>query len=230
MALDNASPEGSGNQRFVFTVNGERYDTRDQIEEGRDLLQKAGLDPAGDHVLIQLTRPGSKSIGQEDEVDLGESGREEFRAFLSDRTFNFIGDDRGYEWGAASISEADLRDIMGAEANEILVLERENEPDQEIEPGSNVDLDARGTERVRTRRRRITIIVNARQEAIDGDTVTYAQLVALAFQPVPTGPEVLFTITYSKGPKENPKGTLPEGGSVSIKNGMIFVVTQTNRS
>lgn len=230
MNLDDTSPEDSGNQRFTFVVNGERYRTRDQIEDGRDLLQAAGFDPASDHVLIQLTRPGSKSIGLDEDVDLGEAGREEFRAFRSDRTYNFVGDERGYEWGAASISETDLRDVMGTQPNEVLILERENEPDREIEPGSRVDLNAGGTERIRSERRRYRIIVNAREETVNDDTVSYAQLVALAFQPVPTGPDVLFTITYSKGPKENPKGTLPEGGSVTIKNRMIFVVTQTNRS
>lgn len=230
MSLEDASPEVSGNQRFTFVVNGERYGTRDQIEDGRDLLQTAGFDPASDHVLIQLTRPGSKSIGLDEDVDLGEPGREEFRAFQSDRTYNFVGDELGYEWGAVSISETDLRDVMGVQPNEVLILERKDEPDREIEPGSSVDLSAGGTERIRSERRRYRIIVNAREETVNGDTVNYAQLVALAFQPVPTGPDVLFTITYSKGPKENPKGTLPEGASVSIKNGMIFVVTQTNRS
>jgi len=230
MALDDTSPEASGNQRFSFVVNGDRYRTRDQIEDGRDLLQTSGFDPASDHVLIQLTRPGSKSIGLDEDVDLGEPGREEFRAFQSDRTYNFVGDERGYEWGAASISEAELRDVMGVQPNEVLFLARENEPDREIESGTSVELSASGTERIRSERRRFRIIVNAREETVATDTVSYAELVALAFQPVPTGPDVLFTITYSKGPKTNPKGTLPEGGSVNIKNGMIFVVTQTNRS
>ena len=119
---------------------------------------------------------------------------------------------------------------MGVQPNEVLFLARENEPDREIETGTSVELSASGTERIRSERRRFRIIVNAREETVATDTVSYAELVALAFQPVPTGPDVLFTITYSKGPRTNPKGTLPEGGSVNIKNGMIFVVTQTNRS
>lgn len=220
----------SDDRKFGFTVNGAGYETRDQIEEGRDLLQIAGLDPAGDHVLIQLTRPGAKSIGLDEEVDLGEQGREEFRAFKADRTYNFIALDRGYEWGASSISEADLRDITGIAATEILVLERSDQSDQELGEGSAVDLTGSGTERISKRRRRITIIVNAREEKVDSDHLTHAEIVSLAFQPVPTGPDVVFTITYRKGPAESPKGTLPEGESVNIKNGMIFNVTQTNRS
>jgi len=74
------------------------------------------------------------------------------------------------------------------------------------------------------------LIVNAREVLVAWRRVSYAEVVALAFNPVPVGPDIIFTITYRKGPRENPKGTLAEGESVDVKNGMIFVVTQTNRS
>jgi hypothetical protein len=75
-----------------------------------------------------------------------------------------------------------------------------------------------------------SIVVNAREAVVDKRRLSYVEVVALAFNPVPVGPDVIFTITYRKGPRSNPKGTLPEGESVFVKNGMIFVVTQTNRS
>jgi hypothetical protein len=74
------------------------------------------------------------------------------------------------------------------------------------------------------------IVVNAREVFVEARRLSYDQVVALAFNPVPTGPDVIFTITYRKGPRQNPKGTLAPGKSVFIRNGMIFVVTQTNRS
>ena len=220
----------NGKKTYRLVVNGQPFETRDKIEEGRSILQLAGFAPASDHILIELTRPGSRSVGLDEEVDFGNAGREEFRAFASDRILTFTLDERGYEWGEPTISEAELRAISGTPANKMLLLERQDEPDLEIEPGSTVNLDAGGTERIRSEARRYRIIVNAREEIVTSNEVTYAQLVALAFQPVPSGPNILFTITYSKGPKDNPKGTLPEGMSVTIKNGMIFVVTQTNRS
>jgi Multiubiquitin len=72
--------------------------------------------------------------------------------------------------------------------------------------------------------------VNAREDLVESRHLSYAQVVRLAFNPVPVGPDIIFTVTYRKGPHSNPKGTLSEGESVTIKNGMIFVVTQTNRS
>lgn len=74
------------------------------------------------------------------------------------------------------------------------------------------------------------LIVNAREVFVESRHLTYGQVVALAFDPVPVGPDIIFTVTYRKGPRQNPKGSLAPGEEVVVKNGMIFVVTQTNRS
>jgi hypothetical protein len=55
-------------------------------------------------------------------------------------------------------------------------------------------------------------------------------VVALAFNPVPVGPNVQFSVTYRKGPPKNHEGTMTEGETVRIKDGMIFDVTETNKS
>jgi hypothetical protein len=75
-----------------------------------------------------------------------------------------------------------------------------------------------------------TIIVNGRKKEVPTKTLSFNQIVALAFSPVPVGPNVMFTITYRKGPDKNPEGTLTEGATVKIKDGMIFDVTETNKS
>ncbi len=74
------------------------------------------------------------------------------------------------------------------------------------------------------------IIVNGRKKEVKEAEESFAQIVALAFNPVPTGPNVMFTITYRKGPRENPEGALTEGATVDIKDGMIFDVTETVKS
>lgn len=74
------------------------------------------------------------------------------------------------------------------------------------------------------------IIVNGRPKTVHQSKLTFMQVVALALDPVPTGPNWVFTITYRHGPASNPHGSLIEGGSVRIKNGMIFNVTATDKS
>jgi hypothetical protein len=74
------------------------------------------------------------------------------------------------------------------------------------------------------------IIVNSREKIVTEKELSFAEIVSLAFDNPPSGPDILFTITYRKGPHKNPEGSLLEGGTVKIKNGMVFNVTQTNKS
>lgn len=78
----------------------------------------------------------------------------------------------------------------------------------------------------------ITIIVNGRQKTVDKNAeLTFSQVVALAFDSPPTGPNVLFTITYRKGGNEHrPEGELVEGQTVKTKEGTVFNVTATDKS
>jgi hypothetical protein len=58
----------------------------------------------------------------------------------------------------------------------------------------------------------------------------FLEVVALAFDPVPTGPNWVFTVTYRKAAGKRPDGTLIEGQTVEIKDGTIFNVTATDKS
>lgn len=75
-----------------------------------------------------------------------------------------------------------------------------------------------------------TIVVNGRERSVTTDFLSFEEIVVLAFDPVPVGPNVTFTVTYRKGPKERPQGTLTPGNSVKVKKGMVFNVTATDQS
>lgn len=77
--------------------------------------------------------------------------------------------------------------------------------------------------------RSVTIIVNAREYRVDKDKITFDEVVKLAF-PTPPGPDTLYTVSYHKGPEKKPNGTLVEGQSVEVKDGMVFSVSATNKS
>jgi hypothetical protein len=76
----------------------------------------------------------------------------------------------------------------------------------------------------------ITIVVNGREKTVTGKELSFAQLVALAFDTPPTGENIVFTITYRRGSGNKPEGSLVEGETVKIKKGMIFNVTATDKS
>ena len=75
-----------------------------------------------------------------------------------------------------------------------------------------------------------TIVVNGRQKVVSARELSFSQIVALAFDNPPSGPNIVFTITYRRGEGHKPEGTLTEGESVKIKEGMIFNVTATDKS
>lgn len=78
--------------------------------------------------------------------------------------------------------------------------------------------------------REFDIVVNTRKKDVTRPKLSFDEVVRLAYDPVPTGPNILFTITYRHGPRQNPEGKMLEGQSVWLKNGMIFNVKHTDRS
>jgi hypothetical protein len=75
-----------------------------------------------------------------------------------------------------------------------------------------------------------TIIVNARKRDFDQPEISFEQVVILAFGTISTNPNIVYGVTYKAGPRENREGTMDRGSRVKIKNGMIFNVTQTDKS
>ncbi len=76
----------------------------------------------------------------------------------------------------------------------------------------------------------VKIIVNGREKTVAKEALTFQEVVALAFDNPPSGPNILFTITYRKGHGDKPEGTLVEGETLKVKDGMIINVTATDKS
>lgn len=77
----------------------------------------------------------------------------------------------------------------------------------------------------------VTIIVNGRPKTVPKNaTLGYWDIVKLAFDNPQTGDGIQYTVQYTRGQGNKPSGTLVEGQSVKVKDGMEFDVTPTNRS
>jgi hypothetical protein len=73
------------------------------------------------------------------------------------------------------------------------------------------------------------IIINGRRVETNVSELTFKDVVELSG--LPTGPDIMFTITYRRGPKENPEGSMTENGKpVTIQDEMVFNVEHTNRA
>ena len=74
----------------------------------------------------------------------------------------------------------------------------------------------------------VSIIVNGRRRDVTGKSISYAEIVTLAFPDDPSNQDIDFTVAYA-----NPRGKdgeLVAGQEVHVKEGMVFNVTKTNRS
>lgn len=199
--------------KFFTTVDDVTVKFSDATPKGERILDKADFKPVSDHVLIQLMRRGSRSIGLDETVDLTAPGTEAFRAFKSDRIFRFTLDEHGYEWGARKISEPELRIIGRVRDDEVLILDREDD-DVALKPDDVLDLGEAGTECLRTEKRLITVFFENDPREIPRGSYTTEQLKTLFG--VQTG-YVLEVI--------NEEGNLTElkpGKKLRVKDGMRF--------
>lgn len=74
----------------------------------------------------------------------------------------------------------------------------------------------------------VTMIVNSRPKLAHKGELSFAEIVALAN--LPSGENVTYTVTHRRGPSNRPDGTLTEGETVKVKEGMVFDVTATDKS
>ncbi|GAB3995615.1 multiubiquitin domain-containing protein [Nocardioides marmoraquaticus] len=80
------------------------------------------------------------------------------------------------------------------------------------------------------KKRVITLMVNGRPREWRDKEISFEAVAALAYPEPPFGGNVEYTIGYRRGEGNKPEGTLTEGKSVKIKDGMIFDVTPTDLS
>lgn len=76
----------------------------------------------------------------------------------------------------------------------------------------------------------VTIIINGRPKEVTEKELTFKEVVDLAYNnDPPHGPNVVITVTYSKG-IDGAQGSLLPGQSVKVRAGMVFNVKATDKS
>ena len=223
---------------YRFAVSNETLEFRpltitDPLPLGRQLLERAGHRPPDDYSLFAILPAGDfEDVRLDETFDLRGKGVERFVAFKSDRVFRFTLDGRSISWGVQKISGAMLYKLANVTYDQAIFLDTRGGKDRVIEPGDVVDLADAGVERFVTGPRPVPtfhIFVNGRPREVAGSTVTFEQIVQLAF-PGEHDPNVEFSMSYSHAASTPPVGELGRGGSVQIKNGTRFNVTRTVQS
>ena len=223
--------------RFLLAQGDLNFQSRqvsDPVPLGRQLLEAAALDPRDGYSLVAILPSGDfEDVRLNEPFDLRERGAERFIAFLTDRDFKLTLNDDELRWGNPIISGSVLYGLAKPGDGEGVFLEVPGGEDRLIEPGELIDLTEPGIERFITAPKppvTFEIIVNSRPRTENARTVTFEQIVQLAF-PGQHEPNVVFSMTYRHAASTPHAGELGAGGSVDVKKkGTVFNVTRTVQS
>lgn len=215
-------------------LNFQQRHVMDPVPLGRQLLEAAALDPGKGYSLFAILPSGDfEDVRLNEPFDLRERGAERFIAFETDRDFKLILKGDELRWGKPVISGAILYGLAKPGDNEAVFLEVQGGEDRLIEHNELIDLTGAGIERFITAPKppiTFEIIVNSRRRTVDDRTVTFEQIVQLAF-PGQHPPNVVFSMTYRHAASAPHAGELGAGGSVDVKKkGTVFNVTRTVQS
>ena len=237
--LGNALREGRAlrparGYRFLLAQGDLNFQSRvvsDPVPLGRQLLEAAALDPRDGYSLIAILPSGDfEDVRLNEPFDLRERGAERFIAFQTDRDFKLTLNDHELLWGKPVISGTVLYGLAKPGEGEAVFLEVPGGEDRLIEHGELIDLVQPRIERFITARLTFEIIVNSRPRTVNARTVTFEQIVQIAF-PGQHEPNVVFSMTYRHAASTPPAGELGVGGSVDVKKkGTVFNVTRTVQS
>lgn len=142
-------------------------------------------------------------------------------------------DGNNFEWHQSEITGAEIRQLGNIHVDfEIFLKMNGHQDDRLIGNDEAVDLSLPGIEKFYSKNpaHNYKIIVNGREKTWGNKTITYAEVVKLAFEMYVENPDIVYTVDYVDGPHQNPTGSMVKGSSVYVKNKMIFNVTATNRS
>lgn len=121
-----------------------------------------------------------------------------------------------------------IRELFSLKADVILVRDYESADEEPVALGDAAQFSKGPVFYTRRKHTQITIIVNGREKSVSGRTISYEQVVRLAFDSIDAN--TIYTVAFKKGPASNPQGNMVAGDVVKLECGMIFNVTPTSRS
>jgi hypothetical protein len=121
-----------------------------------------------------------------------------------------------------------IRELFGLKDDVNLVRDIESPDDEPVALEDAAPFGKGPVFYTRRKHTQITIIVNGREKTVSGRTISYEQVVRLAFDSIDAN--TVYTVAYKKGPASNPQGSMASGDVVKLECGMIFNVTSTSRS
>lgn len=216
---------GDGALNFVPVI------LEEPVPTGRQILVGAGKLPEDEHALLMMLHDGAlEAIRLDEPSDLRTPGVELFLAFRTDRLLRLFVDNREFNWGAPRISGRTLKLLAGIAPDTHDVFLKGPGGDELVHDMDLIDLDRPSTEHFATSGIHLTVIVNAELKEVHKRRLTFKEVVLLAFPDASFAPNMAWTVTYSRGPMQNPKGDMVDGQALVLQERMVINVRCTDQS
>jgi hypothetical protein len=202
-----------------ISVNGQKIHLDHPVPDARQILKAANYVPADDCILVREIRHETRAIGLDETVDLREPGIGVFWAFRGDCIHRFTVGEGGFDWGEATIKEPTLRVIAHVKDDEIIIVERHDQPGQELGPEDELHLSGPETKHLRVESRLVKVFfqpVHGEDKAYEIPRGVYTTEELMAKFPIEPG--YLLNLKTHDGELV----TLKPGEKICVKNGMHF--------
>ncbi len=146
---------------------------------------------------------------------------------------HFSINDKRYEWHQEYITGAEIRKLGNIPSDdEIFLAIKKPWKDEPISNDKEVNLARPDVEHFYSNEKhfKVVLLVNLEAKSWAEKTITFEQVIALAYGTYDNSEDKGYTVTYDRGPHQNPEGTMVKGERVFVKDKMIFNVKQTGKS
>ena len=226
----NGQDDQKGRPSLILIIEGKKFEWFEQFITGKQLKELRGL-PLDCELFLDIVEPWKDDAILNDEiVDLARQGIEQF--YIKQKLKYSI-DGKNFETDKQYIKGSQIRS-QGNIPDDYQIFLDNKQPweDDLIEDNEIVDLARPGKEKFYSKKEvtEFIIIVNGREKQWCEKTISFKQVVELAFGNFQENPNTVYTVTYAKGPHQNPEGSMVKGDKVFVTNKMVFNVTATNKS
>jgi hypothetical protein len=216
---------------LIIIINARQYEWKSQYITGAELKQLAGMS-LDRELYLSIAPPWvDELINNDTSVDLARPGIEHF---YIRHQLKFTINGVMHESKAQYITGLQIRELGKiATEDDIYLKIKPPYEDELIANDTRVDLARPGIEHFISKEKpfNIVLIVNGSPKPWVTKTISFAEVVALAdIGPYNENGQTAYTVTYMRGPVQNPQGSMVKGNIVHVKDKMIFNVTATNKS
>jgi len=226
--ITNKTARHGDRQALTFTVEGKPFETFDQYKTGAELKALVGIPLTTELFLAVQEGYDPELIGNDDKVDLARTDVEHFYVKVK---LKFTINDVPFISYEQYIKGSEIRGLGKIPAADDIFLKIEPPfKDELITDDEEVDLARPGKEHFVSKPVSITLIVNARPKPWNKRTISFEEVVVLAFGSYDPNPNRVYTVTYSNGVPPKPEGTMVKSQVINVKDKTNFDVSATDKS